>query len=125
MATNRKRTPRSRTVQTLHPGAINWLYDRQDPTEKPWKDRFFMDREDYKKLWMGNRDDVLEWWATGRPCTRPSGWWRFEAMEQLSDGESQAAYLQRHGLLTTEEKAHLKKHPVLLEPMTVTVDEAE
>ncbi|HAR38567.1 MAG TPA: hypothetical protein DCS09_08385, partial [Porphyromonadaceae bacterium] len=30
--------------------------------------------------------------------------------------ESQAAYLRRHGLLTREERAHLGKHPELLEP---------
>ena len=33
--------------------------------------------------------------------------------------ESQAAYLQLHGLLTTAEKAHLKKHPDLLQPEAV------
>jgi len=33
--------------------------------------------------------------------------------------ESQAAFLQRHGLLTTEEKRHLAKHPELLELETV------
>lgn len=30
--------------------------------------------------------------------------------------ESEAAYLDRHGLLTPEEKRHLEKHPELLEP---------
>lgn len=118
MATNRKRTPRSRTVQTLHPGAVNWLYARQDPTEKPWKERFFMDRADYEKLWTDNRDEVLAWWTKNRPGTRPPNWWRYEALEPLLEGESQAAYLQRHELLTKEERAHLVKHPRLLEPET-------
>jgi len=166
MATNRKRTPRSRQVQTLHPGAINWLYDRQEPTEKPWKDRFFMDRVDFKTLWADNRDEVLAWWIKNRPGTRPLNWWIYDAPKERvpwcqgweyyaaqpyrqrvggigepghdahtlkgipqswlgepSDPldpprfESEAAYLQRHGLLTKEERAHLGKHPELLEPV--------
>ena len=34
--------------------------------------------------------------------------------------ESQASYLQRHGLLTATEKAYLKRHPELLKPEAVT-----
>lgn len=33
--------------------------------------------------------------------------------------ESQAAYLQRHGLLTKDERAHLGKNPELLEPEAI------
>lgn len=36
--------------------------------------------------------------------------------------ESQAAYLDRHGLLSAEEKRHLKKHPELLEPEAVVFE---
>ncbi|MRR56121.1 MAG: hypothetical protein EG822_16750 [Deltaproteobacteria bacterium] len=39
--------------------------------------------------------------------------------------ESEAAYLSRHGLLTKEEKAYLKKHPELLEPEAVIFDECD
>ena len=39
--------------------------------------------------------------------------------------ESEAAYLSRHGLLTKEEKAYLKKHPELLEPEAVVFDECD
>jgi hypothetical protein len=33
--------------------------------------------------------------------------------------ESEATYLDRHGLLSAEEKKHLAKHPELLEPEVV------
>ncbi len=36
--------------------------------------------------------------------------------------ESQAAYLQRHGCLTHEEKKYLGKHPALLEPEVLVAD---
>ncbi|MRR56372.1 MAG: hypothetical protein EG822_18045 [Deltaproteobacteria bacterium] len=39
--------------------------------------------------------------------------------------ESEAAYLSRHGLLTKEEKAYLKKFPKLLEPEAVVFDECD
>jgi hypothetical protein len=37
--------------------------------------------------------------------------------------ESQAAFLQRNGLLTKAEKEFLKKHPALLEPETIEFNE--
>jgi len=43
--------------------------------------------------------------------------------------ESQAVYLDRHGLLTSAEKAYLKAHPALLQPETINwrdyIDEDE
>jgi len=36
--------------------------------------------------------------------------------------ESQAAFLERHGLLTAAERAYLKKHPELMTPETETID---
>lgn len=39
--------------------------------------------------------------------------------------ESQAVYLDRHGLLTTDEKRHLKKHPELLKPEAVVFEEED
>ena len=200
MATNRKRTPRSRRESNLSQEQLDWLYDRPD-SDDFWS--IFDDSPDKKTLWDANKDEVLKVWVNGFPCTRPSHWWLYDApetpvkcrafkctqaqRERLGgvgtprhevlcigpsftlgipdswvsqqeadyyngrakdihgapigtnykeghfDGlaidpndppryESQAAYLQRHGLLTTEEKAHLKKHPVLLEPEEITAD---
>jgi hypothetical protein len=39
--------------------------------------------------------------------------------------ESEAAYLDRHGLLTPAEKKHLASHPELLEPVIIEPDEEE
>jgi hypothetical protein len=39
--------------------------------------------------------------------------------------ESQAAFLERHGLLTAQEQKYLEKAPELLTPETITTDEAE
>ncbi len=205
MATNRKRTPRSRIVSALNPGEINFLYDRNDPLGDPWLDRHFMSKDEIKGLWTENRDEVLKWWIENKPCSRPGPWWifdapledtktRFEVIKtqrrdrisgvgtpcylclnycaQFTLGipnswvsqrdadyyngrakdihgkpignnkegdfeglaidptdpptfESQAAYLKRHGLLTTEEKRHLGKHPELLKPEAVTDEDAE
>jgi len=83
MPTNRKRTPRGRKVSTLNQGAINWLYDRQEPLENPWHDWFFMTKAEIEALWAGNRDEVLTWWIENKPCTRPGPWWKYDA--QLED----------------------------------------
>ena len=39
--------------------------------------------------------------------------------------ESEAAYLQRHDLLSQEEKVYLKKHPELMEPVTVVFNDED
>lgn len=72
--------------------------------------------EDYEALWKNNRADVLAWWIENKPTTRPSQWWKYDAPEKRHLQESQAAYLQRTGLLTAEELRHLAKYPELLEP---------
>lgn len=48
-------------------------------------------------------DDLLSDWIAAHPRTRPWFWWRFLAPEALPAGESQAAFLARHGLLTESE----------------------
>lgn len=202
MATNRKRTPRSRKTSSLNQGEINWLYDLDEPLENPWNEHIFMTTIELEELWNRNRDYVLMRWIDNRPCTRPGCWWEFDSPRQVIDGfpadvwnfpavrqrlggigtpnyevlnyvpsfllgmpaswvqqrdvdyyngrakdihgnpivnnkegdfkglaidpddppvyESQAAYLQRHNLLTPAELLHLKKHPELLEPEKVT-----
>jgi hypothetical protein len=87
--------------------------------------------------WHRVRRDVLADWIAKRPGTRPLAWWRYEApapMRRIVQGaghppggdpllygwpenlrdrsnhvaiESEAAYLDRHGLLAPEEKAAL------------------
>jgi len=173
MATNRKRTPRSRRETDLNQAQIDWL------NSVPWRDgggiTYFIayygcgnwgKGECGKALWDQHKAGILEEWVEGHPCTRPERWWEFDAPgetaswyprgdchgaqpyrrriggsgapsyaarttlgipSQWTGGipldpptfESQAAYLERHGLLTAEERRHLKRHPELLEPQAV------
>jgi hypothetical protein len=52
----------------------------------------------------------------------PSSWADIDP-EDPPTFESEAAYLQRHGLLSEAETHYLEKHPELMEPETVTNDE--
>jgi len=47
--------------------------------------------------------------------------WAFIDLEFPPTYESEAAYLDRHGLLTPVEKRYLEKHPELLEPEKITI----
>jgi len=55
-------------------------------------------------MWNVVRGDELPRWIKERPGTRPYAWWCFDAPERRPDGESEAAYLERHGLLTAGER---------------------
>lgn len=81
MATNRKRTPRSRTVPCIPPECFNWLCDgKHDPQAGPWKGRFFLMSDQKRELWLAHRDQVLAWWEKQFPGTKPSLWWKYEAL---------------------------------------------
>lgn len=82
MATNRKRTPRSRLVSSLTPGEINYLYDRNDPSKDVWDDIVWWSKPERKGLWISNRDEVMDWWLGNKPCTRPGPWWDHESPRQ-------------------------------------------
>ncbi|MBU5635492.1 hypothetical protein KOM00_01965 [Geomonas sp. Red69] len=109
MATNRKRTPRSRLVPSISPECFNWLCDMQHGPQGPsWKDRFFLMPEEVRQLWLDNKDQVVAWWIKAFPGTRPSMWWRFEAAERPENGESEVEHLKRQGLLTKREQQAIK-----------------
>ncbi|WP_224984054.1 hypothetical protein [Geomonas agri] len=79
MATNRKRTPRSRTAPAISPECFNWLCDgKYDPQGGPWKDRFFLMHEEKRALWFAHRNEVLAWWEKRYPGTKPFLWWKYE-----------------------------------------------
>lgn len=78
------------------------------------------DRETQLFLWSELRQDILDEHIKHKPGSRPWAWWHLEDREQrrvvkidrhrlASNGgrilESQEEYLERHGLLTSEEKA--------------------
>lgn len=204
MATNRKRTPRSRRDSNVTPEQYGWLFDS---TEGQGREIWVLlaGGAEKKALWEANREEVLAGWVEDNPCTRPRRWWEYDAPPELVAGcesadlfamqahrqrlggigtpsheclrvvprfclgipqswvtpwdesyyngsivsgpnagqptghaegsftgkainpldpprfESQAAYLQRHSLLTADEVKYLKRHPELLEPETVTL----
>jgi len=208
MATNRKRTPRSRRETDLNQAQIDWLNSVPYPGKKG--SAYFIaycgggasgigKGECGKDLWDQHKAGILEEWTDAHPCTRPARWWEFDAQQEPVPGwpgftgaqrqrlggvgtprheclnvapyftsglpdswvlpfeeayyngrakdihgnlvatqykegyfkgkapdpldppkfESQAAYLERHGLLTAEERRHLNRHPELLEPEAV------
>ena len=110
-------------------------------------------RPKLKNVWRKNKKEIMAAHLKKYPCTRPAGWWIYEAPEdwrQKVSGngsgecgptppdskwfdhiprfekidpidppcvESEAAFLLRHGLLSEDEKKHLKGHPELLKPV--------
>jgi hypothetical protein len=43
------------------------------------------------------------------PGTRPLRWWQYDSPEPRRDDETEAAYLERHGLLLAGERKRMKK----------------
>lgn len=58
-------------------------------------------------MWDEVRDQELPRWIKDRPGSRPYAWWCFDAPEPRPESESEAAYLARHGLLSTVERCAL------------------
>jgi hypothetical protein len=72
--------------------------------------------------WEELRDEILEWSVFGcdawpkcppwvfllpeGPGFRPWAWWQFDAPEPLPEGETERAYLERHGLVLPGEAEH-------------------
>jgi len=83
MATNRKRTPRSRRESALTPDQLNLLHDRP-LSARVWLR--FMTKDEKKALWDAHKREVLEEWARTSPCTRPSLWWLYDAPKELVPG---------------------------------------
>lgn len=79
--------------------------------------------EEMRQDWEHHREQLLQWWIgaaddtvrrkpwvfpmRGGPGTRPWAWWEFDAPEAACDGERQADYLTRLGLLLPGEAEQL------------------
>jgi hypothetical protein len=147
--------------------------ERGTPGWDLYVSRFF-DRDSIKKAWRKHSEEVMADWITKNPCSKPWGWWEFEAprhdtgtgaffeplpiprqriggqgqmtwekyptvVPQFDKGipsswawvdsenpprfESEAAFLLRHDLLTEPGNRFLIKHPELLEPERITIDD--
>jgi hypothetical protein len=65
----------------------------------------FANDDERRKAWFAHRDELM---AALNPCTRPAGFWEFEAPGGKLPGEKGWAALERLALLTPEEK-HLAR----------------
>lgn len=77
----------------------------------------FRDEAERREAWETHRDELIRLNFVKKPLgilcgsgkgfgTRPLAWWEFDAPEPLRDGETELEFLQRHNLLTPEEKEH-------------------
>ena len=121
MATNRTRRMRGRANITLDESIERFLCSGEAERDTAaWElrvSRFFFDGYDgkIKAAWEERRGAILPEWIKSHPATRPWAFWKVE-QRGYRGGESEAAYLDRHGLLTASEKKYLASHPELLEP---------
>lgn len=87
-----------------------------------------------EEVWMRHRAAVMKIWPKELPGTRPHCWWRFDSplrrlpetnplmsgLIHLDNGwETQAAYLNRNGLLSALERASLPAAAYEPAPLTV------
>ena len=100
----------------LTDGEWAFLNDRPMPVcPEAWSLRFDggvafrAGRPTAEQLWKRYGRDVLREWTALHPGTRPSLWWRYERPGPRDPRESEAAYLDRHGLLAPAERARLRK----------------
>ena len=61
------------------------------------------DPELIKSAWADLGSDIMARWIVEHPGTRPWAWWQFDAPEPRKEDETEAACLQRRGLLTKAE----------------------
>lgn len=114
----RKRVDRRRAPLDLEQSAIL----RDEPRPEGANPFYFLRLEkdlfnEVEDLWKSHRDDILAEYVAKHPGTRPTLWWKYDAPGEPDGSETEAAYLQRHGLFLPSERKRLKKRD--LEPETV------
>lgn len=62
-------------------------------------------------LWEEHGDEIVREFVQTSPGRRPSVWWELSAPAPLPEGETEAAFLHRHGLLTDDEERRLGLRP--------------
>lgn len=115
---------KSKRKQTLSDGWIVWACNEEIPPEgdvrrDEWLGfEYFMDDEEKRALWVEDGERAIRHWLESNPSrTRPANYWRHAlpyAGERrfgaplatpFLDGETDAEYLKRHGLLLKGELA--------------------
>ena len=88
------------------PPIAAWLWARLRDEPCPaaasrWHQYFFAYAENFglQAAWEAHRDEILADWAEHSPGTRPTCFWRFDAPAHRPPGETEDAFLRRHGLL--------------------------
>jgi hypothetical protein len=65
----------------------------------------FIEEERLAKLWQDHRERIIAEHVAEWPGTRPCRWWQYDAPEELGTNETEAAFLERHGMLLSGERA--------------------
>lgn len=67
----------------------------------------FRDEEHRHAVWAQHGEAIMKDYIAKSPGKRPRAWWSYEAPAPLPNGESQAGYLRRLGLLGEDEAGRL------------------
>ena len=102
-----RRAARSR--RTISDALRRWAYGLEAiEGEKLFK--YTTTAEHFAGVWDALRDEVVADWIAEHPGTRPARWWGYDAPDDPPVFESEAAYLDRLGLLTEGERDYLDEH---------------
>jgi hypothetical protein len=75
------------------------ICDGVDPIKRdPWESELRDDVDLWRELFLSNEADLLAWWISGHPATRPVAWWKFRC--GMEPPEDQRGWLEDAKLLT-------------------------
>jgi hypothetical protein len=81
----------------------------------------FKRKEQLAALWAEHGDAIVAEHVAKYPGTRPHRWWQYSAPEPRQDGDSEAAYLERHSLFLPGERKRMAKRD--FEPESVAFEQ--
>jgi hypothetical protein len=70
---------------------------------------YFLERERVRALWDEYGEYITARHIARYPGSRPPNWWRFDRPAPLIAGEPQLDYLERNGLLTSQERKYARR----------------
>jgi hypothetical protein len=97
--------PRKRRIDKRRPvlerNAERWLRDEPCGFFK------FKRKDKLAALWADHADRIVAEQVADYPCSRPRRRWEYSAPSPIGEAESEAAYLDRHGLFLPGERKRL------------------
>jgi hypothetical protein len=118
-----RKVRKSKRKQTLSDAWLVWACDEDIPPEgDPRRDEwlgfeYFTDEREKRDLWQQDGERAIRYWLESNPAgTRPANYWRYALpyagerrfgaplASPFLDNESDAEYLERHGLLLRDER---------------------